>query len=64
MGFILKVELTELADGLGVQCERRKRVEDESKVLARAPGSMIGLLLRRGRPRCSGIWGYGRKSGV
>lgn len=37
MGSILKVELTELADGLDVGCDRNTGGKDEPKVLARAP---------------------------
>lgn len=37
MGYILKVELTELADGLDVECERMEGVKDKSQAVARAP---------------------------
>lgn len=37
MGYILKVELTELADGLDVECEQKESVKDKSQVVAKAP---------------------------
>lgn len=32
MGFMYKIELTELADGLDVECERKESIKDELKL--------------------------------